>query len=50
MKTEPEPRFLLLLILGLFLGTMREAQSASIYFSEFAGGRIGRANLDGTEM
>lgn len=35
------------LFLCLFMGTMSEAQSAHIYFSEPPAGRIGRANLDG---
>ena len=36
------------LALGLFLATMGEARSAYIYWSDFNGGDIRRANLDGT--
>src|SRR5687768_7639715 len=37
-----------LVVLSLYLGAVGQARSDSIYWSDFFGGNIRRANLDGT--
>jgi hypothetical protein len=49
-KTKPimKNTVTILCAVGLFFATAGEAQSAYLYFAEFNGGTIRRANLDGT--
>lgn len=46
----PKRIFCPLMILGLFLGATAYARADFIYWSEFGGGNIRRANLDGSGM